>query len=420
MGTIYLIPLRLEDCDIPDIQLSNLGISLLDIQWIDFWKPDGFNRLLKAIEVKKNFLQAEISSSIDVANSKSKTRFAQIFIATIITLLGLSSILIPYLFKKIDNLPLSNPIDSSPSTQDLSGNLTDQVPSSSKFTDLESISPPPNIPCDETLNLASQKTLGGYLLTHLTNDVLLSVEKRTDGRLFVGAYGKENSNFSEYEMELPFYLYVSSGWQKRKYEDGIYGVWEGCYAHFCPYQKGAAIYDCHTQRFYTIHFVGASSRNDREEERNTLNGASLPDEVNYVNFPLGKPPDDLLSNVWETLSLEKANIVDGRLCSRLYCDGGNQPPNMRNQSPLIEQIDRSLEFYGLAKKMPYSQARRILIQRDWQPEHTEETSTQFPEFPEVSCGNAICSAFLRKGNQKIYISLSHDLEIQSIGEELLN
>lgn len=49
VGTIYLIPLKLDDCNIPDIQLPQLGVSFRDIQWLDFWKPDGFDRLLKAI-----------------------------------------------------------------------------------------------------------------------------------------------------------------------------------------------------------------------------------------------------------------------------------------------------------------------------------------------------------------------------------
>jgi hypothetical protein len=299
--------------------------------------------------------------------------------------------------------------------------VNSQIPNSSSFSDLKNISSPPNILCDETLNLASQETKVGFSsLINLTNDVLLSVEKRTDSRLFVGAYGKEGSNFSEYEMQLPLYLYVSSGWQKIRYQDGIYGVWEGCYPHACSDQRGAAIFDYHTQRFYTIQFVGASTRNDREEERNTLDGKSLPDEVNYVNFPLGKLPDDLLSSVWEKLALEAADIVEGRLCSSLYCDGGVQSPSARNQYPLIEQVDSSLKFYGLAKGMSYSQARRILMQRDWQSEVMEQSSGQFPDFPEVSCGSAMCSASLKKDNQKIYIFLNHDLKIESIEEELLH
>ena len=40
---IFLIPVRLEDCDLPD--------SLSDFQWVDLYEPDGWTRLLKAIEV---------------------------------------------------------------------------------------------------------------------------------------------------------------------------------------------------------------------------------------------------------------------------------------------------------------------------------------------------------------------------------
>lgn len=357
---------------------------------------------------------------MDETNSSSVNRFVKFFPAILFVCLGLSSILLFSIFNKASKPPIPAQVDISPSIQDSSRNLPDQVSGSQNLQTLEDVSSrKTNILCDETLDSDSEETRDGFSLIHLTNDMLLSVEKRTDGRLFVGAYGKESSNFSEYEMELPVYLYVSGGWDKRRYDDGIYGVWEGCYPHACPDQRGAAIFDCHTQRFYTIHFVKASARNDREEERNTLNGESLPDEVNYVNFPLGKPPSNLLSAVWESLSLEKADMLDGRLCSSLYCDGGGESPSNRNQSPLIGQVARSLAFYGLTKGMPYSQARRILMQRDWQPEVIENASGQFPDFPEVSCGNAICATSLRKDNQKLNVFLNHDLEVSSIGEEML-
>jgi hypothetical protein len=40
---IYIIPVRLEDCKAPE--------SLANFQWIDLFEPDGWSRLLKAIEV---------------------------------------------------------------------------------------------------------------------------------------------------------------------------------------------------------------------------------------------------------------------------------------------------------------------------------------------------------------------------------
>jgi formylglycine-generating enzyme required for sulfatase activity len=49
-GSIYLIPVRLDDCDVPDLQIPDRGLSLQDIQWVDLWEEGGFDRLVKAIE----------------------------------------------------------------------------------------------------------------------------------------------------------------------------------------------------------------------------------------------------------------------------------------------------------------------------------------------------------------------------------
>ena len=40
---IYIIPVRLEDCKLPE--------SLANFQWVDLFEPDGWSKLLKAIEV---------------------------------------------------------------------------------------------------------------------------------------------------------------------------------------------------------------------------------------------------------------------------------------------------------------------------------------------------------------------------------
>lgn len=49
-GSLYLIPLKLDQVEIPDLQLPEFGVRLRDIQWLDFWKPDGVERLIKAIK----------------------------------------------------------------------------------------------------------------------------------------------------------------------------------------------------------------------------------------------------------------------------------------------------------------------------------------------------------------------------------
>jgi hypothetical protein len=43
-GTIYLIPLRLDDCKTP--------YELRDIQWGDYSAPDGFERLVRALNMR--------------------------------------------------------------------------------------------------------------------------------------------------------------------------------------------------------------------------------------------------------------------------------------------------------------------------------------------------------------------------------
>ena len=49
-GSIYLIPLKLDDCQVPDLRLEQLGVGLQDLQWLDYWESGGLSNLLNAIE----------------------------------------------------------------------------------------------------------------------------------------------------------------------------------------------------------------------------------------------------------------------------------------------------------------------------------------------------------------------------------
>src|ERR1035437_2160973 len=49
-GTIYLIPVKLDETETPDISIPELGVSLRDIQWLDLSAPGGFGRLVEAIK----------------------------------------------------------------------------------------------------------------------------------------------------------------------------------------------------------------------------------------------------------------------------------------------------------------------------------------------------------------------------------
>ncbi|MFM7789674.1 MAG: formylglycine-generating enzyme family protein, partial [Microcystis panniformis] len=48
-GTIFFIPMRLEECEIPDLQNAEVGLKLRDIQRLDYWEEDGFEQLERAI-----------------------------------------------------------------------------------------------------------------------------------------------------------------------------------------------------------------------------------------------------------------------------------------------------------------------------------------------------------------------------------
>ena len=53
-GKIFLIPLKLDDCEIPPLQLPELGINLQDLHWLDYWEPDALEKLVRSIESAAN------------------------------------------------------------------------------------------------------------------------------------------------------------------------------------------------------------------------------------------------------------------------------------------------------------------------------------------------------------------------------
>jgi formylglycine-generating enzyme required for sulfatase activity len=46
---IYIIPLRLDECEIPDLRQEEYGVNLRDLHWLDYWEEDGFKQLERAI-----------------------------------------------------------------------------------------------------------------------------------------------------------------------------------------------------------------------------------------------------------------------------------------------------------------------------------------------------------------------------------
>jgi GUN4-like/TIR domain len=53
MGTIYLIPLRLDDCQLPDLSNREYNINLLDFHWVDYWEASGFEQLISSLEYQR-------------------------------------------------------------------------------------------------------------------------------------------------------------------------------------------------------------------------------------------------------------------------------------------------------------------------------------------------------------------------------
>jgi hypothetical protein len=48
---IFLIPLRLDECEIPEIDFPETGVRLRDLQWLDYWRDDALKRLLHALKL---------------------------------------------------------------------------------------------------------------------------------------------------------------------------------------------------------------------------------------------------------------------------------------------------------------------------------------------------------------------------------
>lgn len=48
-GSIYFIPVRLDECKLPDLRIPDLELSLKDIHWVDLWQNGGFERTVVAL-----------------------------------------------------------------------------------------------------------------------------------------------------------------------------------------------------------------------------------------------------------------------------------------------------------------------------------------------------------------------------------
>ncbi len=65
-GAIYLVPIRLEQCEVPEIRQSESGLNLRDIHWLDYWEKEGWELLVKAIEYGR---KTESNSTEEIAET---------------------------------------------------------------------------------------------------------------------------------------------------------------------------------------------------------------------------------------------------------------------------------------------------------------------------------------------------------------
>lgn len=74
-GTIYLIPLKFEECKIPDLKQREHGLSLRNYHKVDYWKPNGFEKLIEAIELQRSSMLKESEHSTIQSGNSTRPNF---------------------------------------------------------------------------------------------------------------------------------------------------------------------------------------------------------------------------------------------------------------------------------------------------------------------------------------------------------
>ena len=57
--SIYLIPLKLENCEVPDLSQEEYGVNLQSLKSLNYWEKESFPKLEAAINEQYNILDAE-------------------------------------------------------------------------------------------------------------------------------------------------------------------------------------------------------------------------------------------------------------------------------------------------------------------------------------------------------------------------
>lgn len=62
---IYIIPLKFDECQIPDLEQADYGVKLSDYQGLDYWEEGAFDRLVAAIEYRRGQLEVLAKEPVD-------------------------------------------------------------------------------------------------------------------------------------------------------------------------------------------------------------------------------------------------------------------------------------------------------------------------------------------------------------------
>jgi len=71
-GTIFIIPARLEDCNVPD--------RISQFHWVDLYTEDGYERLLNALRIRAKTLELEVKIAPKTDTLENKKIIPEIFI----------------------------------------------------------------------------------------------------------------------------------------------------------------------------------------------------------------------------------------------------------------------------------------------------------------------------------------------------
>ena len=77
-GQIFLIPVCLDKCQVPDLRQEEYGISLSDYQWVNLYESDGYDRLVQGIRAGFADIAGDVSADGVVSPEQPLSKAAHV------------------------------------------------------------------------------------------------------------------------------------------------------------------------------------------------------------------------------------------------------------------------------------------------------------------------------------------------------